>query len=421
MFCIFNTTLYLFQSFQNVSWTIQPDYGLPLFFWKYTSPPLQLRLTFSTTCTEIKNQNPSTVIDCIPAFGVSQLHQNSRERCKKRGRAHFFHTICRQPQRDNGHLCNHFSRPTTNTGSRRFNPYASDHHRTKTVAIAWKQFPVDILFPCTFIFDIPFFHFAHCADPFPKPRLHPPPALPTSRDLPPPAFTLGFYLWWIALELPVAFEGPMEQLLRGWKDRERKRGAREKLREEGRQRGRRDSELARRYFCAYNEIECRARMHSRRSQGHGDSFLSFPRGSGFGKSGQTCAHAVAALSMFADVLWNMIMRRAWPPCYDIDAIREQHCRARCRGNATFCDVSWYWEGGGQVLSQSCVLSALLHFITLGLVGEFVTKFKENWRSLCLYRISILLKNRSIVYKTHYLLNNFTISLWKNKFSRQLRN
>lgn len=148
---------------------------------------------------------------------------------------HLFRAICRQPQQDNGHLCGHFSdgpRNMKNGHEARMHVAAS----TKNAAIHVEAVSGRYSFFAAFIFDVPFFILPvvrlpfsrhgllspsnSCTSSFSLPHpLQPPdsPLILRPGFLPPLHSHQSFYLWWIALELPVAFAGPMEQLLRGEK------------------------------------------------------------------------------------------------------------------------------------------------------------------------------------------------------------
>lgn len=141
---------------------------------------------------------------------------------------HLFRAICRQPQQDNGHLCGHFSAGGRGIWRATTRPVCTWPPAQRTAAIHVGTVSGSYSFlPFAFIFHVPFFIFP----PFlhslislslslQSSTLNPSPFFPPLLWFfhPPLRSRRSFYLWWIAVELPVALAGPMEQQpLRGEK------------------------------------------------------------------------------------------------------------------------------------------------------------------------------------------------------------
>lgn len=144
---------------------------------------------------------------------------------------HLFRAICRQPQQDNGHLCGHFSAGGRGIWRATTRPVCTWPPAQRTAAIHVGTVSGSYSFlPFAFIFHVPFFIFP----PFLlslflslSSILNPSPFLPPLLWFfhPPLRSRRSFYLWWIAVELPVALAGPMEQQLLCGVKRRREWGA----------------------------------------------------------------------------------------------------------------------------------------------------------------------------------------------------
>lgn len=106
-------------------------------------------------------------------------------------------------------------------------PYARGHQHKEPPQFTWERFPVHILFCLSRLFSTFRFSFFHPSSTpsslslsLQSSTLNPSPFFPPLLWFfhPPLRSRRSFYLWWIAVELPVALAGPMEQQpLRGEK------------------------------------------------------------------------------------------------------------------------------------------------------------------------------------------------------------